>query len=103
MKEHHTVPMPRNKNVQRFYVYLTEEFEHQVVRIQAERKKSAAFEYGNQTCVSIDYFEPDGRQRHELIDTRYVGECGSPDGFEKWIGEYVKNLYGDTAELIEQF
>ena len=103
MKEYNTVPMPRNKNVQRFNVHLTEEFDHQVVRIQARREKSPAFDYGNQTCVIIDYYEPDGRQRNEMIDTRYVGKCGSPEGFEEWIGEYIKKMYGDNAELIEQF
>lgn len=60
---------------------------------EAKLTKSGAFDYGNGTCVVVEYGEyPNGKKRQpDYIDTRYETSLEKTiPSFIEWLNEYFK-------------
>lgn len=55
---------------------------------EAKLLPSGAFQYGNQTCMTIDI--NDGAPTR-LYDTRYEHGCSTPELFHDWVLEFLKS------------
>ena len=98
MKENATlVEIPTNPNVMRFEVTLKN---GKVLRVQTERRKSGAFEYGNQTAVDVFVNE----DWYQSFDTRYDREMNTVDGYRKFFADWVKENWSnpEKVEKVEQ-
>ena len=91
------VEMPTNPNVMRFEVTLKD---GKVMRVQTERVKSGAFEYGNQT--SVDVYVNDNW--YATFDTRYDKEMNTVEGYREFFAQWVKDNWSnpERIEKVEQ-
>lgn len=67
----------------------------------ARLEKSCAFQYGNGTCVTVEFGKSaDGRSYEpKLIDTRY--EVGITKNFEQWLRDWFEYTYQEHVLTID--
>ena len=95
MKEPKMVAIPVNPNVMRFEVELKD---GELLRVQTCRKKSKAFKYGNQTCVTVDV----NFKEFQTFDTRYDIEMNTVEGYQEFFAKWVKDTWEENAKRIER-
>ena len=86
-----------NQNVMKFNVTFKD---GRVLRVQTERRKSGAFEYGNQTAVDVYVND----ERYQTFDTRYDKEMSTVEGYRKFFADWVKEYWNnpEKVEKVEQ-
>lgn len=96
-KENPMVEIPTNPNIMRFEVTLKN---GKVLRVQTERYKSGAFEYGNKTAVGVYVNE----ELYKSFDTRYDEEMNTVEGYRKFFAYWVEENWSnpEKVEKIEQ-
>lgn len=68
-------------------------------KVTATLMKSGAFDYGNGTCVAIEYENlPAIFENVRVFDTRY--ESGITNNFDEWVRSYFDDYYGTNLKAV---